>query len=60
MGAAVKEKQPQTAYQSGFCGIRLPVESHRRCPGGYRDLTCSCSCHATCQACGQKLPAAQR
>ncbi|MBM7788883.1 PD-(D/E)XK nuclease-like domain-containing protein [Tenggerimyces flavus] len=32
-------------WLSGFCGLGMPPDSHRRCRGSHGDLTCSCNCH---------------
>jgi hypothetical protein len=45
MPASTKDRL--ATWHSGFCGLRLPAESHARCSGGYGALTCACACHAT-------------
>lgn len=32
-------------WRSGFCGLDLPTESHRRCHGSYVGRPCICECH---------------
>lgn len=37
-------KTPPVFY-TGWCGLRLPPESHRRCARSYSGRDCSCECH---------------
>lgn len=44
MSAATKAK-PAVPFFTGWCGLRLPAESHSRCRRDYGDQRCLCSCY---------------
>jgi len=48
--APTKKPKP-SAYRSGHCG----VGHHDRCLGAYAGAECGCTCHLTCEACGQPV-----